>query len=166
MPQQAGLWDDAPVLSVYTDGDAVDDGALVAVGDKNRVTRTLFEFLVERLTEKPPNCWPVEMMGYFTANKQDEPGLARALAATRALIDENATQAQRVYDENIGGGIWKGTVQLGIEQPKGSTKSADGREVVTGFTEGGGDADTATDRVVWLMPNELGGLTLMFPSDY
>lgn len=148
----------ATVVSTYTDEEAVDDGVLVAVGPQMRVTRNLFNFLAETLGEEPPTNWPVGLIQYAGASRQAEPGLSRAAAACAGLITTSAVAAKRVYDENIGGGIWKGTIQLGAT-------GADNQPIVTGF-DVGSEVEDAGNKVVWLMPNELGGLTLMFPSDY
>jgi len=146
-----------PVVSTYTDGQAVDDGILVAVSDRDRVSRPLFDFLAEKLDDTPPAGWPVDLMGYATARSKaktlDEVGLRRAVAASRGLIEQNRRAATSVYEENIGGGIWAGFVQLGQQGD---------REIITGFDETDGPGG---DRKVWLMPNECGGLTLMFPED-
>jgi hypothetical protein len=58
-----------------------------------------------------------------------------------ALISKYGDRARKVYDENIGGGILK----IRMCREFGSSSSA---------------------RTLWLMPNENGGLTLMFPEDY
>ena len=154
------------VISTYTDAQAVDDGTLVAVTPKDRVTSALWGFMAEHLDDTPPAGWPVGLMDYATArSKADglaEVGLRRALAAARGLIDVNRQQATRIYEENIGGGIWTGYIQQGAG------------DVITGFdltdslTSIGGDGRTHSvgDRRVWLIPNEQGGLTLMFPEDY
>jgi hypothetical protein len=116
------------------------------------VTRALWDFLDKHLDENPPTGWPVELMGWCTIRKDDpEPGMRRALAASKGLIDSNRIQATRIYEENIGGGIWDGFIQQGAG------------DIITGFDQGDGPGG---DRKVWLMPNELGGLTLMFPEDY
>lgn len=140
------------VISTYTDEQACEDGVLVAVTPKDRVTVALWGFLSDNLGDTPPCGWPVELMGWCTIRDDDpEPGLRRALAATKGLIDVNRTEATRVYEHNIGGGIWQGFIQQGAEG------------LITGFDQSDGPGG---DRKVWLLPNELGGLTLMFPEDY
>ncbi len=139
-------------ISTYTDAQAVEDGELVAVTPKDRATSALYEFLVDNLGETPPAGWPVELMGWCTIRKDDEePGLRRALAATRGLIDVHRHAATRIYEENIDGGIWAGYIQQGAG------------DVITGFDT---SDSPSGDRKVWMLPNKQGGLTLMFPEDY
>ncbi len=151
------------VISQYTDKQACEDGEVVPVTPKDRVTRSLWAFLADHLDEKPPTGWPVGLMDWCTIRKDDpEPGMRRALAASKGLIDVNRIQAARIYEENIGGGIWQGFIQQGAG------------DVITGFDvtdsttsiDSEGQSCNVGDRRVWLMPNELGGLTLMFPGDY
>ncbi len=139
------------VISGYGDDAAVGDGILVPVGKRDRVTRTLWTFMAEGLGEKPPNQWPVNLMGYVMAKDGND----RALAASGALLDTWDREARRIYDENIGGGIFTLWVDVtsegiqGIYQERDRTK--DEREPMTRL---------------WFIPNELGGMTLMFPEDY
>ena len=162
------------VISRYSDQNAVEDGILVAIGPKDRVTRTVWEYLAEKAPSgsKPPNCWPVEMMGWFQAEKisrQDahklltEYGAERgqeklnqiiadrkALALSKGLIGQHSRAAVRIYEENTDGGIFKiyGLVDL---QGKLFQLDAQPNGVFCTF---------------WLLPNECGGVTLMFPEDY
>jgi hypothetical protein len=146
-----------PVISSYTSEQAVDDGVLVAVTTKDMVTRQVFDFLSRYAAgaEQPPDCWPIELMTWVRAAAMPREvalkliaelgkdgaqahfkkriGDNRACSMAKGLIDVNLRQAQKVYDDNIGGGIWK---------------------------------HEALDRTFWLVPNELGGMTLMFPEDY
>jgi hypothetical protein len=125
----SGLFEGAEVISTYTDAQAVEDGFLVAVGNGNRVTAAAWAWLEEVAQEygggSPPANWPVSLLLWFGGNV--------ALALAVGLIEVNAAAARRIYEENIGGGIWNGEY-LG--------------------------------KTVWLIPNELDGLTLMFPEDY
>jgi hypothetical protein len=144
--------EDTHVISKYTDEQACEDGTLVAVTPRDRVTSAVWGFVSEHLGDTPPFGWPVGLLAWCAIRDDDpEPGMRRALAATKGLIDVNRTEATRIYEDNIGGGIWDGYIQQGAD------------DVITGFdrTDGPGG-----DRRVWLMPNELGGLTLMFPEDY
>ena len=43
------------VISSYDDGQAVEDGFLVPVGKQDRVTRTCWEGMAEKLGDKPPD---------------------------------------------------------------------------------------------------------------
>jgi len=168
------------VISRYSDQNAVEDGILVAIGPKDRVTRTVWEYLAEKAPSgsKPPNCWPVEMMGWFQAEKisrQDAHNLLteygaergqeklnqiiadrKALALSKGLIGEHSRAAVRVYEENTDGGIYKLYPHIG-EDGKFSELA------VTTLTNGEGKP---INDVLWLLPNECGGVTLMFPEDY
>jgi hypothetical protein len=143
-----------PVISSYTSEQVIEDGVLVAVTKKDLVTRAVWDWLVEKtpMTAQPPSCWPVEMMSWFRAgevtkkNPQDEQKVrdnkARALAS--GLIGSESKTAIRVYEA---GDIYKIHVEESATTIRGVVKTESGREL-------------------WLMPNEVGGVTLMFPSDY
>lgn len=139
------------VISSYDDGQAVEDGFLVPVGKQDRVTRTCWEWMAEKLGDKPPNQWTINLMGYVMAKDGND----RALAASGGLLDTHSREAQRIYDENIGGGIFTLWVDEDDEGIKGvyqeRDRTEDEREPMT---------------KLWFIPNELGGMTLMFPSDY
>ena len=155
MSQQKSLFNNAAIISVYTDDDAVVDGILVAINDRDRVTRTVFEWLSEAMESKkdPPSCWPVDLFAFCRAND----GAGRALAMTRALIDVHRKKAAHIYNENIGGGIFQLFAKIDImERP-------------IALEEDGELNPKAASKELWLLPNESerhGGLTLMFPSDY
>ena len=138
-----------PVIYSYTDEQAREDGVLVAVTEKDRVTVTLFNFLSEHLVEGPPSRWPVDMMGYFRAKD----GGDRALAATKGLIGTHGREARRIYEKNIGGGIWTATAVIAHDR-------------IVSLEIPAHESALATDATIWLMPNELGGMTLMFRDDY
>ena len=72
------------VISTYTDGDALEDGFLVPLNKRDRVTRALFDWLCSALPEgpKPPSNWPVEIMRWF-GDKSPE---MRAAALAGGLI--------------------------------------------------------------------------------
>jgi hypothetical protein len=169
-------FDGAEVVSTYTDGQAVEDGVLVSLNEKDRVSRAVWEYLVQHAPKgaKPPNRWPVDFMGWFQAAKiskvealkliaeygKDEAQKKleriiadrKALAMSSALIRTHDKQARRVYDENIGGGIHKLYAVI------------DGLGTISGLQEDlSGPFKFET---LWLMPNENGGITLMFPEDY
>ncbi len=115
-------FDGVKVISTYTDGQAVEDGLLVAVAAKDRVTRAVWEYLCSRV--------PLDNV---SSDQIDAKRHDHALFTSGRMIGQNALEARRVYDQNIDGGIF-----VLIEQ----------------------------GRKFWIMPNELGGLTLMFPEDY
>ena len=168
-------FDGFEVISTYTDGQACEDGVLVAVNAKDRVSRALWEYLVEKAPKgnQPPNRWPIDLLTWFRAEaikREDALKLIaelgkeeatkkfarmiadrKALALAKGIISTHAKQATRVYEENIGGGIYK---LFAVESP-------DGRQI-TDLTADQGENKT----VLWLLPNENGGITLMFPEDY
>ena len=121
------VFSSADVISTYTDTQACDDGLLIALDAKDRVTRSVWEWLVEKApkSSQPPNRWPVDMMGWFSATsikkaeaqkliakhgKDTQKVLERivadrkAAALSRGIITTNRHQATRVYNENINGG--------------------------------------------------------------
>src|SRR5258708_4259968 len=158
-------------ISTYTDAEACDDGVLIALDAKDRVPRTVWEWLIEKMptTSDPPNRWPIDLMGWCRASsiKQDEAqkliikhGAEEAqklfvrivadrktAAMTRGLISVNRQQAERVYRDNTDGGIYK---KYAVEK-NGRIESL---------------TDVKTDKTLWLIPNENGDITLMFPEDY
>ena len=71
----------------------------------------------------------------------------KALALTKALIGTHRHTARRVYEENTDGGIYK----LFVVESGNTLASL-------------GSVETKT--VLWLLPNENDGITLMFPEDY
>jgi hypothetical protein len=165
------------VISTYTDAEACDDGTLVALNPKDRVTRTVWEWLATKApkTNKPPNRWPVEMMGWFRAMSISKPEAAKLLskyglgaiavreriiadrkaaALSRGLISTNRQIAARIYEENIEGGIFKVLVQ---------SKDDD---LENGEIEGIAQFQSLIGTWLWILPNENGGMTLMFPEDY
>ncbi len=143
------LFDGAEVISVYTDADAVDDGVLVDIGGDNRVTTALWEWLVKHTPETPPDRWPVDLMRFVSGD--------RPLAMARGLILAHGDAARRIHEHNVGGGIWS---ELAIVR--------DGEIVglATTPTETAAFKGDDLASAIWLLPNEVGGLTLMFPGDY
>ena len=145
-------------ISVYTDAQAVEDGNLVAVTPTDRTTGAVWGWLLERLPKeaKPPNGWPVDMMGWFRAKSERD----KALAASTGLIGMHARQARTVYEENIGGGIFTLAAVVGkgglIMALWDDVEAAEARFIPDGLEV----------RKLWLIPNEVGGVTLMFPEDY
>ncbi len=135
------------VISSYPDSQAVEDGILVPITQQHRVTRACWEWMAENLGSKsPPNSWPVDMLGWFGAETGDD----RALAASKGLIGQWERRAREVWDQNIDGGVF----MLWARQPTEKTITMLNTEEQEG------------DTVLWLIPNEMGGVTLMFPSDY
>lgn len=162
-----------PVISSYTSQQAAEDGILVPVTPKDAVTRTIWEYLSAKAPKdsRPPCEWPVEMMGWFRAEaikREDALKLIaehgkdgaqakfnqiiadrKALALARGLIGRDSSTAKRVYENNEGGGIHKIFVADNGNEIIGLL-----RQEMPGIT------------TLWLIPNELGGCTLMFPEDY
>lgn len=68
------------------------------------------------------------------------------MALATGVIAREGSTARRVYDENINGGIHK-------------VHAICQNEVLAELGYAGGT-------VLWILPNENGGLTLMFPEDY
>jgi hypothetical protein len=166
------LFSAVDVISTYTDAQACDDGVLIALNPKDRVTRTVWEWLVEHApkTCQPPNCWPVDMMGWFGATsikkaeaqkliakhgKDAQTVLERivadrkALAMCRGLIGRDRAQAERVYRDNTDGGILK-------------AHAIENNGQIESLTE----ISSLINTTLWLVPNENDGITLMFPEDY
>ena len=153
-PQQQ-LFTDEDVISSYSDAQAVDDGMLVAIEKHDRCTHNLFAALVRDLPKgaQPPDRWPVSLMEWFSAGKGEKGDNQRALAAVKGMIGTHSPNARRIYDENIDGGI----LTLWIE------RKGDG--AIIGLREQEADIQ-AVAVSVWLIPNEVGGITAMFPEDY
>jgi hypothetical protein len=155
------------VVSTYSDREAVEDGTLVPITTKDRVTRSVWEWIIPKCPNTPPNCWPVSQTGYLTANiisRSDAAkmiikyGAAEAqekfqrkiaedktLAMSKGVLSTYHAQAQRAFNS---GGIFKLFVRV-----------EDG--LITELSNESGD------QTLWLLPNaNVDGLTLMFPSDY
>ena len=118
-------WNGFEVISTYTDQQAIDDGVLVAIGKENRVTRAVWNMLILRAEHTldaslAPDAFKQRCDAY-------------ALHLSDGLVQAHGKEARRVYEQNIGGGIFS-LIQFGHK--------------------------------LWIIPNEQGGLTLMFPEDY
>ena len=138
-------------ISIYSDQDAVDDGVLVAINDKgDRVTSAVWHWLETAMEtmKKPPSCWPVDLFTFCAAKN----GATRALAMTRGIIDTNRREALRVYNENIGGGIFVLWPRVDVD---------DRPTVIEDF-----EPTDPLHKTLWFVPNENDGITLMFPEDY
>ena len=138
-------------ISTYTDDDAQENGLLVAINDKDRVSRAVWDWIVSTMDmkkSKPPSCWPIDLFAYCRAKTPDD----RARAMCRGIIDVNRKQAERVYDENIDGGIF--ALWINHEGGYGGRPLAvSDKEIVGGQMK------------LWFVPNGA-GVTLMFPEDY
>jgi hypothetical protein len=176
MSEQSNPFEGFEVISQYTDSDACEDGTIVAITAKDRTTRNVWDILQRRAPagSRPPNCWPVDLMGWFTAAKISkieaakmiakegaERGQAlyeeliagrKALALARGLIGQHAAAANRTYEQNIDGGIYK---VYAVTGGNGELASLE-KELPAGLSYD----------IFWLVPNENGGITLMLPEDY
>jgi hypothetical protein len=157
------LFTESDVISTYTDGQAIEDGGLVAINHKDRVTRSVWEYLVEKgpKDSDPPNRWPVDLMAWMAALSISGADLIagrKAVALSLGLIGTHRDAAKRTFDENTDGGIYKLYVIL------------DGKEMIQTLSATMPPEPTAKGGVystLWLLPNEeTGGITLMFPEDY
>lgn len=160
------------VVSTYTDAEACDDGVLIALNATDRVMCTMVNYLTEKApkSSQPPSCWPVEMMTWFRAasiSKAEAQKLVakhgqeaqrlfeqivadrKALALCRGLISRDRQRAVRQYEQNTDGGIFK---LYAIENNGQIAKLSESQE--------------PNSTTLWFMPNENGGITLMFPEDY
>lgn len=167
------MFQDSDAISVYTEAQAVDDGVLVAINRRDRVTRSVWSALTERAPKdsQPPERWPVDLTGWFQAAKITKKEAAeliakhgldaqkefekairerKALALAKGIISTHARQAKRAYDDNTDGGIYKLFAATKVD---GSFDHLSATTVEPSLT-------------LWLLPNENGGTTLMFPEDY
>ncbi len=131
--------DDFTIISTYTDQDALDDGMLWPLSAYDRITSNLGSTLRRYHTVEPLALLPVSAV----------------LAVARQWVTSYGEQARRIYDLNLGGGIWVGALKTNAQ---GQWISL---EPDTNLRD-----DTTTLTRVWMLPNELGGLTLMLPEDY
>ena len=136
-----------PVISTYTDQDAVEDGVLVKLDDKHRVTRTVYDFLSTRIPASPPLRWPLSpgLEAMYPYKDQD----FKLAALLAGLFSRYGARAKQIYENNEAGGIWFAALDAT-------------NDTILGLRPG---AEKGPFKL-WLMPNELGGLTLMFPEDY
>lgn len=144
------------VIHSYTDKEAVEDGTLIAISDRDRVTNAAFEFLAAHtpMDAKPPNNWPVDMLGWFRLDKkapEQKQREQRAVALAKGLLARDGRKAREVYEKNTNGGIY---------QVWAKVNHLDG--VLSGLTSD----ETYGWARLWILPNENNGLTLMFPEDY
>lgn len=128
-------------IFTYTSAEAVEDGVLVAVTKRDCVTRSVWDHLVSKVPSAPPDFWPVELMGFCRAKNADD----KVLAMTRALIASESAQA--IAKDNAGGMFEIHTIES-VNEIKGIAREAH-----------------PSGRTMWLRPNEVGGVTLMFPED-
>lgn len=161
-----------PVISSYSSQQAVEDGVLVAVTKQDAVTRSVLEFLLKHtpMGAQPPYNWPVDMMGWFRAgsiNRKDALKMIakhgkeaqakyeeqvrhnKALALSKGLIGKYERQAKQAEDQ---GSILKIFIELTPAEPV---------DILARVA----DCKTGRTQTMYLRPNEIGGVTLMFPED-
>lgn len=144
------------VIAEYGDEQALDDGVIVAVSGRDRVTNTAFAWIQEHVgcKSQPPNRWPVDLFPWCSAERDaDRAGdlqvsARRAVAAVRGVIGTYQRQAHERDQAGHMLELWADVRSDGVH----------------GLVEQEPDNPHATR--FWLVPNELGGITLMFPSDY
>lgn len=132
------------VISTYTDQEAVNDGVLVSLGSKDRVTSTVYHFLLARVSKRVPLQWPLEPHAKSAYEVISDPDM-RVLMLCTALVRHYGPIAKKVYDD---GNLWHAYLDA---------SGSDINAIRPGTKEG---------LQLWIMPNELGGLTIMFPEDY
>lgn len=145
------LFTDVDIISKYTDEDAIDDGQIIAVNKRDRMTNGVFAFLSRAATDldaRPPSCWPVPMLDWFRAKDPD----AKAVALAHGFIEENRKAADVPPPADFFTAYF--------------ITDANGR--LTGSLRAVGEGvEGGAHKRVWLVPNdETHGLTLMFPSEY
>jgi len=129
----------------YGDGQAVEDGVLARITIKDRATAAVWRMVQSAVEERPTDH-------------------GNTLAIIQSWIDANQERAHSVWDNNIDGGVLK-------LRKVPSTLEVEQTEMRLGYTEKDFrvipvPVGEARKDDMWLIPNELGGVTLMFPSDY
>jgi hypothetical protein len=142
------LADELPIIDAYADAEACDDGILVPITKRDRCTRALFEDLARDLPETPPNRWPVSLFEYIAGNAKNVPAL-RAVAACKGVLD----QQRPLLAAHEGASPVPMWMILGSDR------------VILGLSDTRPEADNAGCEI-WVAPNEMGGLTVMYPSDW
>lgn len=161
-------------ISTYSDREALEDGMLIAISPKDRVTRAAWDFIAANapMGSAPPCEWPVDLATWFAAPaiSQDDAlkmiakygqeanaklcDLIRerkAAALTIGIVGRESETARRIYENNEGGGIHTLNVAVASD------------DEILGLLPRPLTGGTVT---MWLIPNELGGITLMLPEDY
>jgi hypothetical protein len=127
----------------YGDGQAVEDGVLARITPTHRATSAVWHSVQRSLEE------------HTTVD---------ASAIIQSWIIEHHERATSVWKDNIGGGVLKLR-----RVPR--TPEVEQIEMQLGYIEKDFrvipvPVGEARKDDMWLIPNELGGVTLMFPSDY
>jgi hypothetical protein len=161
-------------IYTYTAQQAVEDGYLVAVTERDLVTRSVWNLLVAKtpLGSEPPDRWPVEMMGWFRAGSITQKDALK-------MIAKHGIEAQKKYEEKIRHdkalALAKGLIGSHDRQAKQSEDAGrtymlyalETNDVLSGLrTEQ--PVGTGFDQkftTMYLRPNECGGVTLLLPED-
>ena len=162
-------------ISVYTAQQAAEDGVLVPVSPRDAVTRTAWEWIVEHtpMDAEPPSCWPVDMMGWFRAgsiSKQD----------ALKMIAKHGKEAQQKYEQQVRDNktlaLSRGLI---ARDSRAATRAEEAGQIFTLYVRlkdigayvqqhiiASLDREPSPNcQTMYLRPNELGGVTLMFPED-
>lgn len=137
-----------PVIYEYGDAEAVDDGMLVPITKRDRCARGLFEDLCRFLPSSPPNRWPVSLFDYIAGSSKNSAALL-AVGACKGLIGRNGPVLLADRDASPLA-LWM--IRADAESP------------ITALAESE-PADNSGVQI-WLAANELGGITIMYPSDW
>ncbi len=143
------------VISQYGDQQALSDGVLVAVTDTDRCTRTLFEDLAQWLPDdQPPNRWPIDLLTWCRG-KQDGP--TRAMSACKGLC----ATSKLAVSQAEGSAVKRWFILANREKDRLAVP------VIRTLIEHEPTEDQQPSATtIWLLPNERGGVTMMYPSDY
>lgn len=137
------------VVVSYTDQDAVTGGVLIPPNDVDRITIAVWNFMCARAPENAPYRWPFDSPtseAMYPYLKRVE---SKVILLCRGITARYSLRAREIYENNEAGGIWYAALDHTDD-------------TILGLRPG------ATDGLsrLWLLPNELGGVTLMFPEDY
>ena len=162
------------VISSYSTADAVEDGVLVPITKHDLVTRTVWEWLVEHTPmDSQPPCWPVEMMGWFRAGSVTQ---KEALKYIAKYGKEAQEKYERQVRDNKALALAKGLIGSNARQAMQAEERGDTLMLYAQLRDVGayvqkhiiaslGDKYTPNCQTMYLRPNEVGGVTLMFPED-
>ena len=138
------------VISRYSDDQAVEDGVLVELTARDRMTSNCLAWLEENIPVdgSPPNNWPVPLFDWIGARGDKT---RRAICAAKGLVGSfSISYCERQPDQS-----WAGHAMYAGANRIGQLLRPDAKR-----------GDRATYKVLWIHPNECGGVTLMLPEDY
>jgi len=135
---------DSLVMSEAMDTDHV--VKLVPLGHNNNVTSSVWNFISARATSRnAPHNWPLSNDDAARYPYYKTP-LLRTVALVTGIVDKYRGVATEMYERD--GTVWYAALDHGNSDILGV------RPGCRGIT------------ALWLMPNEQGGVTLMFADDY